>query len=66
MSGHPRESKSPAQMSRKQLEDFIVGQVDHRIAAVEERLSVLERRTTAMPSSGDGGATTEARRFKSA
>jgi hypothetical protein len=60
----PRETKSPAQMTRKQLEDFIVGQVDHRIANVEQRVAELERRTTALPS--DDGATTESQHAQKA
>ena len=55
MSGHPRETTVPSKMSREALEALVVGLVDHRMAAIEERVSALERRTTAMLSSGDGG-----------
>ena len=52
----PRESSRPSQMTRERLEALVVGICDHRIAAVEERLAELERKTTAMLPSYDGGA----------
>jgi hypothetical protein len=59
MSRAARETSVPSKMSREQLEALVVGLVDHRIATVEERLAALERRTTVMLSSCDGGTATE-------
>jgi hypothetical protein len=50
-----RETTVPSKMSREQLETLVVGLVDHRLAAMEARVAELERRTTTMLSSGDGG-----------
>jgi hypothetical protein len=34
----------PSQMTREELQNFVLGFVDHRIAVIEERLSALEHR----------------------
>ena len=54
MGSHQRESKASSQMTRKQLEDYVVGVVDHRIATVEERVAELERaiHSPPLPSGG--------------
>jgi hypothetical protein len=44
MGTHARETSQPYRMNREELETLVVGLVDHRIAAVEERLAALERR----------------------
>jgi hypothetical protein len=33
----------PSQMTREELQTFVLGFVDHRLAVIEERLSALER-----------------------
>jgi hypothetical protein len=45
MGSHIRETTAPSRMTREQLETLIVGQCDHRLAAIEERVAALERRS---------------------
>ena len=54
---HPREPTAPSKTPRAQLEAVITGYCDHRLAAIEERLAALERRTRTMPPSFPSGAT---------
>jgi hypothetical protein len=52
-----RETSVPSKMAREQLEVLIPGLCDHRLAAIEERVAELERKTHALHPLG--AATTE-------
>jgi hypothetical protein len=44
----------PAKMTREELQAFVLGFVDHRLAVIEERLAALERpiHSPLLPSGG--------------